>query len=80
MLGGDDLGGGYGLAYVALSVLSDVDKQAANGGWPALSADLSCIAQSSGIESANSFDALFEGCTEFGKKLTSSSATIEFAS
>lgn len=63
MLGSDDFGGRYGLAHMALSVLGYVDKQAANGGWPAPPTDLSGIAQSSGIESANSLAALFEGCT-----------------
>jgi hypothetical protein len=63
---------------MALSVLGHVNKQTANGGWPAPSADLCGVAQSSGIEGANSFDALFEGCAEFRKKLTSRGATIEF--
>ncbi len=78
MLDGDDLGGCYCLAHMALGMLGHVDEQTTNGGGPTLSTYFSDVAQSSGIEGANSFDALLEGRGEFRKQLVLRSAAIEF--
>src|SRR5579862_5873046 len=78
MLRGDDLGGCYYLTHVALGMLGQVDEKTANCGGPTLSTYFPCVAQSSGIEGANSFDTFLEGCLEFGEEFASRSIAFEF--